>query len=61
MTEGDILLRIPYEMSCFWTVVRISFEMSCLLVLVPITVCFNMVGGWGVCGEEIIPPSFLAC
>ena len=38
VTNGAILMRCPYDISCFWVVVRFPYEISCLLALVPNTV-----------------------
>jgi hypothetical protein len=34
LTNGDILMRFPDDISCFFAVVRFVYEMSCLGVRV---------------------------
>jgi hypothetical protein len=53
VTNGDILMRFPDDIPCFFGVVRLPHEISCLLALVPYKVGPKS-SGVGVGGEELM-------
>ncbi len=46
MPNGDIVVRLPCDTSCFLAVVRFPNEISCLLALVPYTVVSKYLEVW---------------
>ena len=51
VTNGDILMRCPHDISCVLVVVRFRYEISCLLPLLPQTRSFQNSRGVVVGGE----------
>jgi hypothetical protein len=54
-TNGDILLRCSYDISCFLSTVRFPYEICCLWAVVPPTWVFQNSRRFGVGGLLFLP------